>query len=235
MICHDKEMQKLNSFIEHTLLKPEAQQEDFRKLCLEAKQNLFLGVCVNSSWTEFCRREIDHLFQDQQNSKTKLVTVVGFPSGVGLSRAKAFETEQSIALGADEIDMVIHLGWLKDRRIVEVENDIKSVVAAAQGRPVKVIFETHLLTQEEKILACEICIRAGAHFVKTSTGFSGGGATAEDVLLMKQIVGDQLGVKASGGVRSLEQAEKMIEAGASRLGTSSGVAIVQGKSIGSGY
>lgn len=221
-------MLHLNSLIEHTLLKSEATSSDLKTLCLEAKQNLFLGVCVNSSWVEFCRSEIDHLFQQTHESKSKLVAVVGFPLGVCVSSAKVFETEQCVALGADEIDMVVHVGWLKDRQITAVEDDIRAVVQAAQGRPVKVILETHLLTTDEKIAACEAALAARAHFVKTSTGFTGGGATVDDVLLMKQVVGDKLGVKASGGVRSTEQALKMIEAGASRLGTSSGVAIAKG-------
>ncbi len=221
----------LNSLIEHTLLKSDAKQTDLKTLCFEAKQNSFLGVCVNSSWVEFCRSEIDRLFQGSSETKSKLVAVVGFPLGVCLPSIKAFETEKCIALGADEIDMVIHVGWLKDRQMTSVENDIRAVVQAAQGRAVKVIFETHLLTSDEKIAACEAAISAKAQFVKTSTGFTGGGATVEDVLLMKQIVGDKLGVKASGGVRSTDQALKMIEAGATRLGTSSGVAIVKGIAV----
>ncbi len=219
---------KLNSFIEHTLLKPESQMNSFKQLCLEAKENLFLGVCVNSSWVEYCRKEIDILFQADPKQKSKVVAVVGFPLGVCLTSAKAFETEKCIQLGADEIDMVINIGLLKDQQYHKVENDIRAVVDAASGKPVKVIFETHLLSQEEKIAACRASVAAGAQFVKTSTGFSGGGATVEDVQLMRQAVGEKMGVKASGGVRSREQALKMIDAGASRLGTSSGVAIVQG-------
>lgn len=165
----------LNSYIEHTLLKPEAQRTAFQQLCAEAKQNLFLGVCVNSSWTSFCRSELDRLFQGTE--KSKLVVVVGFPLGVCLTESKAYETKKAVEAGADEIDMVIHLGWLKEGRIADVTNDIRAVVQAAQGRPVKVIFETHMLTQEEKIAACKASMEAGAHFVKTSTGFSGGGAT----------------------------------------------------------
>ncbi len=225
----------LNSYIEHTLLKPEATSGSFKTLCSEAKQHSFLGVCVNSSWVSFCRSELDELFRGEDQKKSKLVAVVGFPLGVCLTEAKSFETTKAIEAGADEIDMVLHLGWMKEGRIKDVEKDIRSVVNGAQGRPVKVIFETHLLTQEEKIAACVASMEAGASFVKTSTGFSGGGATAEDVALMKKHVGDKLGVKASGGVRSQESALLMIQAGASRLGTSSGVAIVQGKKLGSGY
>ena len=225
----------LNSYIEHTLLKPEATSAAFKTLCAEAKQYSFLGVCVNSSWVSFCRSELDELFRDEDQKKSKLVAVVGFPLGVCLTEAKSFETTRAVEAGADEIDMVLHLGWMKEGRIKDVEKDIRAVVAAAQGLPVKVIFETHLLTQEEKIAACFASIEAGACFVKTSTGFTGGGATVEDVALMKKHVGEKLGVKASGGVRSQESALLMIKAGAVRLGTSSGVTIVQGGTIGSSY
>lgn len=219
---------QLSHYIDHTLLKAEAQLSQIEKLCAEAKQHQFFSVCVNTSYVSKCAELL-------KGSSVKVCCVVGFPLGAMDTASKAFETKTAIANGAEEIDMVIQVGALKDRRLDYVEADIKAVVEAAAGRTVKVIIETSLLNDEDKKLACEAALRAKAHFVKTSTGFGGGGATLEDVRLMKSIVGDKAQVKASGGVKDLQQAKAMIEAGASRLGTSSGVAIIQGQTAQGGY
>lgn len=224
-------MQSDNSlarYIDHTLLKPEARLEQIHKLCDEARQFGFFSVCVNSSYVEECAKRL-------RGSEVNVCAVVGFPLGAMDSLSKAFETQTAVKNGAQEIDMVLHIGALKDRRLDYVREDIASVVKAAQGKTVKVIIETSLLTQEEKILACQLSREARAHFVKTSTGFNGGGATVEDVALMKQAVESQLQVKASGGVKDQAQALALIQAGATRLGTSSGVALVQGQKIQGGY
>ncbi|MCF8058341.1 MAG: deoxyribose-phosphate aldolase [Bacteriovoracaceae bacterium] len=212
-------MEKLNKYIDHTLLKPDATEEAIRKLCLEAKENNFATVCLNPTHIKLAKSLIG-------SSKVGICTVIGFPLGAGLSSVKAFETRLCIDLGANEIDMVINIGAVKDGRFEDVTDDISEVVEAASGRTVKVILETCLLTNDEIIEACKAALKAKAHFVKTSTGFSTGGATVEAVKLMKETVGDKLLVKASGGVRSYEDAMAMIEAGASRLGTSSSLAIV---------
>ena len=219
---------QLSHYIDHTLLKAEAQLSQIEKLCAEAKQHQFFSVCVNTSYVSKCAELL-------KGSSVKVCCVVGFPLGAMDTASKAFETRTAIANGAEEIDMVIQVGALKDRRLDYVEADIKAVVEAAQGRTVKVIIETSLLNDEDKKLACEAALRAKAHFVKTSTGFGGGGATLGDVRLMKSVVGDKALVKASGGVKDLQQAKAMIEAGASRLGTSSGVAIIQGQAAQGGY
>ncbi|MEK2647249.1 deoxyribose-phosphate aldolase [Bdellovibrio sp. BCCA] len=219
---------QLSRYIDHTLLKPEAQLAQIEKLCAEAKTNNFFSVCVNTSYVSTCAQLL-------KGSSVKVCCVVGFPLGAMDTVSKAFETETAIKNGADEIDMVIQVGALKDRRLDYVRDDIKAVVKAAQGRTVKVIIETSLLNQEDKTLACKAALEAGAHFVKTSTGFGGGGATIEDVKLMKSVVGDKMEVKASGGVKDAAQARAMIEAGATRLGTSSGVTIVQGGTVQGGY
>lgn len=219
---------QLSHYIDHTLLKAEAQLSQIEKLCAEAKQHQFFSVCVNTSYVSKCAELL-------KGSSVKVCCVVGFPLGAMDTASKAFETKTAIANGAEEIDMVIQVGALKDRSLDYVEADIKAVVEAAAGRTVKVIIETSLLNDEDKKLACEAALRAKAHFVKTSTGFGGGGATLEDVRLMKSIVGDKAQVKASGGVKDLQQAKAMIEAGASRLGTSSGVAIIQGQTAQGGY
>lgn len=220
--------QEIARFIDHTLLKPDAVEADIRRLCQEAKEFGFYAVCVNSSFVGLCVQEL-------KGTPVRVASVVGFPLGAMESASKAFETKRAVELGAREIDMVLPIGALKDRRTQVVVKDIESVVQAAGGMPVKVILETSLLNEEEKVLACELSVKAGAAFVKTSTGFGGGGATVDDVRLMKRTVGERAQVKASGGVRSLEQAMAMIEAGATRLGTSSGVALVQGLKISGGY
>lgn len=221
-------MKNLAAYIDHTLLKPEATQSQIEKLCAEARENNFYSVCVNSSFVPFCKKQLD-------GSNVKVCAVVGFPLGAMSSEAKAFETKWCIQNGADEIDMVIHIGALKEGRLDDVRNDIRRVVDAAQGHTVKVIIETALLSQEEKRTACQLSKEAQAHFVKTSTGFNGGGATPEDVRLMKEVVGQGLEVKASGGIRDLESARAVIAAGATRLGTSSGVLIINNQKSTGGY
>lgn len=207
--------------IDHTLLKADATKEQIKTLCEEAKQYQFASVCVNPVWVEYAADLL-------KGTDVKVCTVIGFPLGASTPETKAFETKDAIEKGAKEVDMVVNIGALKGGNTALLEKDIRAVVNAAVGNLVKVIIETCLLTDEEKKAACEIAKRAGADFVKTSTGFSGGGATVKDVGLMRKAVGSQMGVKASGGVRSVEDAENMIEAGASRIGTSSGVKIING-------
>ncbi|MBI0576398.1 deoxyribose-phosphate aldolase [Neobacillus cucumis] len=220
---------KIAAMIDHTLLKPDATRQQIETLCQEAKEFQFFSVCVNPAWVKTCRDLLN-------GSDVKVCTVIGFPLGATTSETKAFETKNAIDNGADEVDMVINIGALKDRNDQLVESDIRAVVEAAEARALtKVIIETSLLTQEEKIRACQLAVQAGADFVKTSTGFSSGGATKEDIALMRQAVGPELGVKASGGVRSTEDALKMIEAGATRIGASSGVAILKGLTVTSSY
>lgn len=219
---------QLSHYIDHTLLRADAQLSQIEKLCIEAKTHNFACVCVNTSYVAACR---DYL----KGSSTKVCCVVGFPLGAMSTPAKAEEARIAKIEGAAEIDMVIHIGALKDRRIDYVTKDIQAVVTAAGGLPVKVILETSLLDRDEKILACQAAMAAGAQFVKTSTGFGGGGATVEDVKLMKSIVGEKLEVKASGGIKDAQQALALISAGATRLGTSSGVLIVQGGRTEGGY
>ncbi len=212
----------LASIIDHTLLKSDVTSEQIIQLCSEAKDHQFFGVCVNSAWISLCKSQL-------KSTSVKVVSVVGFPLGACLTEVKVFEAQKAIDAGADEIDMVLNIGELKMGHFDFVEKDIHSVVTAAKSVPVKVILETHLLSESEKKKACELSCKAGAAFVKTSTGFTGGGATLEDVRLMKSVVGTKVRVKASGGVKTKEQALAMIEAGAERIGTSSGVAIVSGK------
>jgi len=207
--------------IDHTLLKPTATREQIVKVCEEARQHGFASVCVNSTWIGLAARLLE-------GSRAMPICVVGFPLGAMSMRAKALETREAIADGAQEIDMVIDIGALKGGDHGRVLDDIQSVVTAAQGRPVKVILETAMLNREEKIVGCTLSKAAGAAFVKTSTGFGGGGATVEDVALMRAVVGPDLGVKASGGVRSAEDVRKMVKAGATRVGASASVAIVTG-------
>ena len=210
----------LASIIDHTLLKPAATAAEIDRLCREARDYRFASVCVNSYWAPRCRERL-------QGSGVKLCCVVGFPLGAMATSAKAFEAGEAVAAGADEIDMVINLGALKDGELDVVERDIRAVVGASLGRAVKVILETGLLTEDEKVTACRISERAGAAFVKTATGFAAGSAaTAEDIALMRRTVGPEVGVKASGGIRSRADAELMVASGANRLGTSSGIAIV---------
>lgn len=220
--------QNYASFIDHTLLKADSTQTQIEKLCEEALQYKFASVCVNPTWVKLCAEKLG-------GSEVKVCTVIGFPLGATTSEVKAFETKDAIQNGATEIDMVINIGALKDQQYDVVKDDIQQVVTAANGTLVKVIIESCLLTDEEKVKACELSVEAGAHFVKTSTGFSTGGATAEDVALMRKTVGQSVGVKASGGVRNLEDMKKMIEAGATRIGASSGVAIMNGLSSNSNY
>lgn len=210
----------INKMIDHTLLKPEATKEMIENLCKEAKEYDFKSVCVNPYW-------ISTAYEELRDSDVLVCTVVGFPLGATTKETKFFETDFAVQEGADEIDMVINVGALKSKQYDVVLEDIKSVVQAANGRTVKVIIETCLLSDEEKVKACELSMEAGANFVKTSTGFSTAGAKVEDVELMKSIVGDNLEVKASGGIRDLDTALKMIEAGATRLGVSAGVQIIK--------
>lgn len=208
--------------IDHTALKPDTVKSEIEALCKEARVYGFASVCVNPCWVKLCAELL-------KESEVKVCTVIGFPLGAASPETKAFETRQAIADGAGEVDMVINIGALKDRDTGTVEHDIRAVTNAADGKAlVKVIIETSLLTDEEKRLACELAVKAGADFVKTSTGFSGGGATVRDIKLMREAVGPDIGVKASGGVRDKESALAMIEAGATRIGASAGVSIVKG-------
>lgn len=211
-------------YIDHTLLKPDAREEEVKKLCAEARQYGFFSVCINPSFVELAARELE-------NSEVKVCTVIGFPLGAASMQTKAFETQDAIAKGAKEVDMVINLSKLKDKDDEYVRKDIEAVVKAAAGKAlVKVIIETCLLTDEEKVRACELAKKAGADYVKTSTGFSTGGAKQQDIALMRKTVGESMGVKASGGIRSAEDAQKMIESGASRIGASASVEILKGYS-----
>jgi deoxyribose-phosphate aldolase len=220
----------ISKTIDHTLLKPEATTEQIKKLCLEARENHFASVCVNPSYVWTCAHEL-------KGSHVKVCTVVGFPLGATTSNTKALETKDVLNLGAQEVDMVINIGKLKSGDYKYVEDEIKALADIChQNKAIlKVIIETCLLTKEEKIKACELSKNAGADFVKTSTGFSTGGATIEDIELMRKTVGPHIGVKASGGIKDLKTAEAMINAGATRLGTSSGVAIVLGLQSSSQY
>ena len=212
---------KLNKYIDHTILKPETTQEQVEKILSEAKEYDFASVCVNPTWVSLAAESL-------KDSDVKVCTVIGFPLGANTSAVKAFETEDAIANGADEIDMVINVGALKAGNDALVLDDIKAVVEASGDKLVKVIIEACLLTDDEKVRACQLSKEAGADYVKTSTGFSTGGATVADVALMRKTVGPDMGVKASGGARSYEDAIAFIEAGASRIGASSGVAIMNG-------
>lgn len=218
----------LAGMIDHTLLKPEAQEAEIRTLCDEARANGFYSVCVNPANVALSAQLL-------AGSQVKVCTVVGFPLGATTSAVKAFETRDAIANGAQEIDMVINVGALKSGLLDRVESDIRAVVEAAGEVPVKVILETALLTDEEKVAACQASKAAGAAFVKTSTGFSKGGATVSDIRLMRLTVGPEMGVKASGGVRDRQTALAMAEAGATRLGASASVAIVTGAEATAGY
>ena len=210
-------------YLDHTLLKPDATQAQMDQLCAEAAEYHFYSVCVNTSWVSYCARKL-------RGTGVKVCAVVGFPLGAMESRSKGFETRNAIENGADEIDMVINVGALKSGDLKKVEDDIRWVLRACRPTTLtKVIIETALLTEEEKVLACQIVKKSGADFVKTSTGFAKAGATPEDIALMRRTVGPEMGVKAAGGVRSFEDAKAMIAAGATRLGASSGVAIVTGK------
>lgn len=217
------------NLIDHTLLKPDANENEIMNLVEEAKQYHFASVCINPYWVPLAAKNL-------QGSDVKVCTVIGFPLGSTTTAVKVFEAEDAIQKGAHEIDMVINIGLLKLGKDSEVEADIKAVADAAHGKALlKVIIETCLLTEDEKIRACQLAVNAGADFVKTSTGFSTGGATVEDVALMRKVVGDKCGVKASGGVRNKNDLEKMVAAGANRIGASSGVKIMQGLAVEAGY
>ncbi len=211
---------KLEQFIDHTILKADATMDQVKKICEEAIQYKFASVCVNPYYTAFVSKEL-------KGSNVKTCVVIGFPLGANTKEVKAFETNNAIENGAEEVDMVINVGALKDKKYEVVKEDIEAVVKASNKRAlVKVILETCLLTDEEKIKACEISKAAGVDFVKTSTGFSTSGATSHDVALMRKAVGEEIGVKASGGIRDYQKAAEMIEAGANRLGVSASIAIV---------
>lgn len=219
---------KLNKYIDHTLLKPEATKQDIINLCNQAKEYDFATICVNTCWTSFCKELL-------KDSNVGITNVVGFPLGACLTEVKAFEVKKAIENGADEIDMVLNVGALKDENYDLVLNDMKEVKKAAGDHVVKVILENCLLTREEIIKACELAVEAGLEFVKTSTGFNKSGATVEDVKLMSEVVKNKAQVKAAGGVRTYEDAVEMINAGATRLGTSGGVNIVNKKENNSSY
>lgn len=211
----------LNKYIDHTLLKADATKEQITKLCNEAKEYDFASVCVNTCYVPLAKELLN-------GSDVKVCCVVGFPLGAMDSESKAYEAKTAVKNGAEEVDMVINIGALKDKDYDYVTKDIKAVVEASKPAIVKVIIEACLLTDEEKVEACKCSLNAGAEFVKTSTGFSTGGATVEDVKLMRQTVGDKCKVKAAGGIRSYEDALKMIDAGADRLGCSAGIKIMEG-------
>lgn len=218
----------MNKYIDHTLLKADATRDKIVTLCEEAKEYDFASVCVNGYWVSTCADLL-------KGTDVKVCTVIGFPLGAMSSKAKAFETKDAIANGAGEVDMVLNIGEMKAGNYDAVRDDVKAVVEAADGHCVKVILENCLLTKEEIVKACELCVEAGATFVKTSTGFSTSGATPEDVKLMKDTVKGKCKVKAAGGVRCYEDMEKMIEAGADRIGTSAGVKLMQRETSDGGY
>ncbi len=217
-------MQHLSKTIDHTLLKAEATAAQIETLCAEAREYHFCSVCVNSGYVPLAAAQL-------KGSDVKVCSVVGFPLGAMGTKAKAYEAAVAIEEGAEEIDMVINIGWLKSGEIAKVEQDIQVLREATKGKTLKVIFETALISKEEIVTLCEICTRVRVDFVKTSTGFSTGGATLEDVALMKASVGENVQVKASGGIRDYETAVAMLEAGATRLGVSAGIAIVTEASV----
>ncbi|AYA77077.1 deoxyribose-phosphate aldolase [Bacillus sp. Y1] len=222
-------MKEIAKMIDHTLLKAEATKDQIEQLCAEAKEYQFASVCVNPTWVAYASELL-------KGTGVDVCTVIGFPLGANTPETKAFETTNAIENGATEVDMVINIGALKNGDDSLVERDIQAVVNAAKGKALtKVIIETSLLTEEEKVRACKLAVSAGTDFVKTSTGFSTGGATVDDIALMRKTVGPTIGVKASGGVRSAEDAKNMIDAGATRIGASSGIAIVKGLVSNSDY
>ncbi|MCI7515934.1 MAG: deoxyribose-phosphate aldolase [Streptococcus sp.] len=218
----------INRCIDHTLLKPESTQTQIDKLIAEAVEYQFASVCVNPTWVSYAAKAL-------KGTEVNVCTVIGFPLGANTSSVKAFETKDAVANGADEIDMVINIGQLKSGQYDAVEADIRAVVEASGDKLVKVIIETCLLTDGEKVKACQLAVAAGADYVKTSTGFSTAGANIADVTLMRKTVGPNIGVKAAGGTRSYADAEAFIKAGATRIGTSAGVAIVNGETANSSY
>jgi deoxyribose-phosphate aldolase len=213
---------QIQDYIDHTLLKPTALPSDIEKLCQEAKDNKFQAVCVNGCYTKFAKEQL-------KDSQVKLAVVIGFPLGAMSTESKVFEAKDSVANGADEIDMVINVGWLKSGKLDLVKQEISEIKKAIGKKVLKVIIETCYLIQDEKMKACELAVEAGADFVKTSTGFGDGGATLEDVKLMKKVVGNKAKIKASGGVKDRATALKYISIGVSRIGTSSGIAIASTK------
>lgn len=215
-------IENIASYIDHTLLAADAIQDKIQKLCEEAKQWHFASVCVNTCWTKFCAHQL-------KDSGVNVCVVVGFPLGAMCTKAKAYEAKCAIEDGATEVDMVINVGFLKDKKDDLVEEDIREVKKACGDKHLKVIIEACLLSEEEKVRACQLAAKAGADFVKTSTGFSKWGAKEEDVSLMRETVGESVRVKAAGGIRTYEDAVKMISAGANRLGCSAGIAIIQGQ------
>ena len=221
-------MSELARYIDHTLLKPEATKEQIEQLCAEAAEHQFASVCVNGSRVELA-------YSLLEDSDVQVCTVVGFPLGAMDADAKRYETEAAVDAGANEIDMVMNVGRFKDGELDCIVREIRDVVEAADDRIVKVILETCLLTNDEIVQACKLVTQAQAHFVKTSTGFNSAGATLEHVKLMRETVGQFAGVKAAGGVRNAADAQAMIEAGATRIGTSNGVAIISGDSATNGY
>ncbi|WHK25539.1 deoxyribose-phosphate aldolase [Enterococcus faecalis] len=219
---------ELNRMIDHTILKPEATEAAVQKIIDEAKEYNFFSVCINPCWVAFASEQL-------ADTDVAVCTVIGFPLGANTPEVKAYEAADAIKNGANEVDMVINIGALKSQQYDHVRQDIQGIVDAAKGKAlVKVIIETALLTDEEKVKTCELAKEAGADFVKTSTGFSTGGAKVADIRLMRETVGPDMGVKASGGVHNAEEALAMIEAGATRIGASTGVAIVSG-ATGEGY
>lgn len=223
-----KKIMEVNQMIDHTILKADAKEEDVLRIVEEAKKYEFFSVCINPCWVALAK---EHL----AGTSVDVCTVIGFPLGANTSEVKAYEATDAINNGATEVDMVINVGALKSKQYKKVLKDIQAVVDAAKGKAlVKVIIETALLTDEEKVKVCELAKEAGADFVKTSTGFSTGGATVADVKLMRETVGPDMGVKASGGIHNEAEAVAMIEAGATRIGTSAGVAIMEG-ATGAGY
>ena len=219
---------KLNQYIDHTILKANATESDVAQLCEEARQHEFFSVCINSAWVLTARKLLE-------GSPVKVCSVIGFPLGAMSTAAKVFEAKQAVADGANEIDMVINVGWLKDGKADAVREEIRAIKAAVGERVLKVIIETCYLSDAEKVRACELAVEVGADYVKTSTGFGTGGATVEDVRLMLDTVKGKALVKASGGVRDAEAAAKYIEMGVMRLGTSNGIKIVAGEAVTGGY
>ncbi len=220
---------EIAQFIDHTALTAEKTEQDIIKLCDEAKAHHFWSVCINPAFIPLAKQHL-------ADSDVKICTVIGFPLGATLAKAKAFEAQEAIKEGAEEVDMVINVGFIKSNKWDAVKDDIKQVFDACQGKTLKVILETCLLSKEEIVKACEICKEVGVAFVKTSTGFNKGGATVEDITLMRKTVGPDMGVKASGGIRDTETAKAMLSAGANRIGASAGISIIAGKpAAGNGY
>lgn len=213
-------MKNINKYIDHTNLKPFATKADIEKLCAEAREYSFASVCVNPAYVSLAKEMLE-------GSDVMVCTVIGFPLGQNTTEIKVAEVESTYALGCDEFDMVINVGLLKDRQLDAVENEIAAIVKAAKGKTVKVIIETGLLTDEEKAIATKLSCNAGAHFVKTCTGFSAGIATPDDIKIMRKNASENVKIKASAGIRSYADAKALIEAGAERLGTSAGIAVIR--------